>query len=106
MGLLSTAAIGATVIGACRGSETVHFEAVASRDHAQAAAFADEHGLAHAFASYEELLASDEIDAVYVALPVSMHTAWTVSVSPASGATSSSSWAPGASCASPTPGSG
>ena len=68
-GLLSTAAIGATVIGACRDSRTVQFVAVASRDPAKASAFAREHGLEHAFGSYEEMLASAEVDAVHVALP-------------------------------------
>jgi predicted dehydrogenase len=77
-GLLSTAAIGATMVRAARGSTTSEFVAVASRDAGRAAAFADKHGLARSFASYEELLASDEVDAVYVALPVSMHTEWTV----------------------------
>ncbi len=77
-GLLSTAAIGATVVDVCRGSETVRFSAVASRDSGKASAFAEKHGLESAFGSYEELLASDVVDAVYVALPVSMHTEWTV----------------------------
>lgn len=77
-GLLSTAAIGATVVDVCRGSETVRFAAVASRDRGKASAFAEKHGLESAFGSYEELLASDGVDAVYVVLPVSMHTEWTV----------------------------
>lgn len=77
-GLLSTAAIGATMVQAARGSTTSEFVAVASRDADRAAAFAGKHGLARSFGSYDDLLASDEVDAVYVALPVSMHTEWTV----------------------------
>ena len=77
-GLLSTAAIGRLVVGATRGSDTTEFVAVASRDGAKARAFAESSGLPVAFGSYEEMLASDAIDAVYVALPISMHAEWTV----------------------------
>src|SRR5690349_15346959 len=41
--------------------------AVASRTPGKARAFADEEGIALAFDSYEELVARDDIDAVYVA---------------------------------------
>jgi xylose dehydrogenase (NAD/NADP) len=71
-GLLSTASIGATVVDANRDSPFTTFAAVASRDGGRARAFAAEHGIELAFGSYEELLASDEIEAVYVALPVSL----------------------------------
>ena len=77
-GLLSTAAIGRLVVEATRGSDTTEFVAVASRDHAKAEAFARETGVPLAFGSYEEMLASDALDAVYVALPMSMHAEWTV----------------------------
>jgi hypothetical protein len=77
-GLLSTASIGETVVRANRGSEIAEFVAVASRDAEKARRFADRLDLPVSFASYEELLASDSVDAVYVALPVSMHTEWTV----------------------------
>jgi predicted dehydrogenase len=75
-GVLSTANIARLVIGANRGSEVTRFVAVASRDHARARRFAAEQGLEASFGSYEALLASDLVDAVYVALPVSMHTPW------------------------------
>jgi D-xylose 1-dehydrogenase (NADP+, D-xylono-1,5-lactone-forming) len=76
-GLLSTAAIGRVVVAANRDSERAEFEAVASRDAVRARRFADEAGLPASFGPYEELLDRDDIDAVYVALPVSMHTEWT-----------------------------
>jgi predicted dehydrogenase len=47
--------------------------AVGSRSLARATAFAGEHGFASAYGSYEELLADDAIDAVYVASPHAMH---------------------------------
>ncbi len=49
--------------------------AVGSRSHARAAAFAQEHGFAAAYGSYEELLADESVDAVYVASPHALHVA-------------------------------
>jgi xylose dehydrogenase (NAD/NADP) len=77
-GVLSTANIARLVIQANRGSEVTRFVAVASRDAARAQRFAAELDLEASFGSYEALLASDLVDAVYVALPVSMHTQWTL----------------------------
>jgi D-xylose 1-dehydrogenase (NADP+, D-xylono-1,5-lactone-forming) len=77
-GLLSTANIGATVVHATKSSVVTDFVAVASRDEKRARQFAGSIGLAESFGSYEGLLASDVVDAVYVALPPSLHTEWTV----------------------------
>ena len=77
-GVLSTASIGRLVIEATAQARAAEFVAVASRDATRARAFADELGLGLSFGSYEELLASEAVDAVYVALPVSMHAEWTV----------------------------
>jgi D-xylose 1-dehydrogenase (NADP+, D-xylono-1,5-lactone-forming) len=72
-GVLSTAGIGRLVIEATHQADHAEVVAVASRDAARARAFADELGLEASFGSYEELLASGDVDAVYVPLPVSMH---------------------------------
>jgi xylose dehydrogenase (NAD/NADP) len=77
-GVLSTASIARLVIEATHRAERAEFVAVASRDGARARALTDELGLELSFGSYEELLASDRVDAVYVALPVSMHSDWTI----------------------------
>jgi predicted dehydrogenase len=77
-GVLSTAGIGRLVIEATRAAAHAEFVAVASRDPGRARAFAGELGLEASFGSYEELLASSQVDAVYVPLPVAMHTEWTV----------------------------
>ena len=77
-GLLSTASIGRVMVEASRRSTTARFVAVASRDGGRARQFAADLGLDRAFASYEALLAYDGVDAIYVALPISMHTEWTV----------------------------
>jgi predicted dehydrogenase len=47
--------------------------AVGSRSPARAAAFAEEHGFATAYGSYEELLSDESVDAVYVASPHALH---------------------------------
>ena len=69
-GLLSTAAIGSLAIEANRDSASTRFVAVASRDAARSQAYAAKHDLPLAFGSYQDLLDSPEVDAVYVALPV------------------------------------
>ena len=56
----------------------VEIAAVASRDASRAQAYAREHGIARAHGSYEELLADDELDAVYISLPNGMHHEWTL----------------------------
>ena len=77
-GVLSTAGIGRLVIEAARAADHAGFVAVASRDAGRARAFADELGLEASYGSYEELLASEAVDAVYVPLPVALHTEWTI----------------------------
>jgi predicted dehydrogenase len=77
-GVLSTAKIGRDhVIPAIVQAENGVLSAIASRDFAKARAVADQFGAPHAFGSYEELLASDTVDAVYVPLPTSQHVEWT-----------------------------
>jgi predicted dehydrogenase len=66
------------VVRATRRSQATRFVAVASRDGDRAGQFAAAFGLDHAFASYEALLESDSVDAVYVALPNAMHAEWTI----------------------------
>lgn len=46
---------------------------VASRDLGKAKAFANEHGFAHAFGSYEGMLADSEVELIYIATPHSHH---------------------------------
>jgi predicted dehydrogenase len=63
-GVLSTASIGRLVIEAAHQADQAAFVAVASRDADRARAFADELGLEASYGSYEELLASEAVDAV------------------------------------------
>ncbi|OCW55924.1 Gfo/Idh/MocA family protein [Hoeflea olei] len=78
-GILSTAKIGREqVIPQLQDSENGVVTAIASRDHARARALADRFGAPLAFASYEELLASDQVDGVYIPLPTSQHVEWAI----------------------------
>jgi predicted dehydrogenase len=78
LGLLSTANINREILRAARESDLVEVVAVGSRDGAKAQAYAAEHGIARAHASYDDLLADDGVDAVYVSLPNGMHHEWTM----------------------------
>jgi len=53
--------------------------AIAARDPARAQSFAAEHGIPAVADDYEALIARDDVDVVYVALPASLHTHWTLS---------------------------
>lgn len=78
-GVLSTAAIGVKkVIPALQASDRCEVVAIASRDAARARAAADRLHLPMSFGSYEELLDSGAIDAVYVPLPNHLHVDWSV----------------------------
>jgi len=78
-GILSTADIGMTkVIPAMQRAEGCEVVAIASRNRERAAAAAARLVIPRAYGSYEELLASAEIDAVYVPLPNDAHAEWTI----------------------------
>ena len=76
-GILSTAKIGREqLIPAIVDAENGVLSAIASRDLKKAKALAQRFGAQHAFGSYEEMLASDKIDGVYIPLPTSQHVEW------------------------------
>jgi predicted dehydrogenase len=78
-GILSTAKIGRElVVPAIQDAENCVVTAIASRDLSRAREMADRFSVPHAFGSYEEMLASDLIDAVYIPLPTSQHIEWTI----------------------------
>jgi predicted dehydrogenase len=73
-GILSTARIGRTkVVPAMMKSPMCEIAAVASRDERAAREMATELGIPRAYGSYEDLLASPEIEAVYNPLPNHLH---------------------------------
>ncbi len=54
----------------------VEVTAIASRTSKKAEDFAARHGIQRAFGSYEALLESTAVDAVYIALPTGLHYEW------------------------------
>ncbi|WP_224549581.1 Gfo/Idh/MocA family protein [Mesorhizobium sp. CA16] len=77
-GVLSTAKIGREqLLPAIVESENGILSAIASRDLSKAKALGERFGARHAFGSYEDLLASKEVDGVYIPLPTSQHVEWT-----------------------------
>jgi predicted dehydrogenase len=77
-GLLSTANINRKLIPAIRESERGILTAIASRTQDIADSYAAEWEIPVAFGSYESMLASDQIDAVYIGLPNHLHVPWTL----------------------------
>ncbi|BET65401.1 hypothetical protein ASA1KI_03190 [Opitutales bacterium ASA1] len=76
-GILGPGGIAGTFAAGLRESESGRLEAVASRSIEKARVFAKTHGAGRAYGSYEDLLASPEVDAVYIALPNALHAEWT-----------------------------
>ncbi len=78
-GILSTARIGSRrVIPAIQKSETGTVTAIASRSGARARESAARFNIPRAHASYEDLLADPDVQAVYIPLPNNMHKEWTL----------------------------
>jgi D-xylose 1-dehydrogenase (NADP+, D-xylono-1,5-lactone-forming) len=77
-GILSTARINRLVLAGARKSDRVDVVAVASRDLARAESYAREQGIERAYGSYDDLFADDEVEAVYISLPNSMHVEWSI----------------------------
>jgi D-xylose 1-dehydrogenase (NADP+, D-xylono-1,5-lactone-forming) len=78
LGILSTARIAELIVRGARSADGVELVAVGSRDRARAEAFAAEYGIPRVHASYEELLADPEVDAIYNPLPNALHVPWSV----------------------------
>lgn len=78
-GILSTALIGREhLIPAIQSAGNASLTAIASRKLSSAKKLAAQTGAPLAFGSYEDMLASDQIDAVYIPLPTSQHVQWSV----------------------------
>ena len=77
-GVMSTARIATKVRKAIQQTEGAKLSAVASRSADRAAAWAKEHGADRSYGDYQALLDDDELDAIYIPLPPSMHAEWTI----------------------------
>lgn len=79
LGILGAARIALNaIIPAANRSETVEVSAVATRGGGKSAGVRDLAPRAGIFEDYEALLASPDVDAVYIPLPNSMHVEWTL----------------------------
>jgi D-xylose 1-dehydrogenase (NADP+, D-xylono-1,5-lactone-forming) len=77
-GLVSTADINGKLLAGARASDEVDVVAVASRTAARAEEYAREWGIERAYGRYDDLLADPEIQAVYIPLPNTMHSEWSI----------------------------
>ncbi|MEJ2412399.1 MAG: Gfo/Idh/MocA family oxidoreductase [Anaerolineales bacterium] len=77
-GLLSTARINRRLIPAIRDSKRGKLAAVASRDSQRAKDYARKWDIPQAFGSYQDMLESGDLDAVYISLPNHLHAEWTI----------------------------
>lgn len=77
-GIVSTARVNRHIIPAAHASTKAELVAVASRRHDRATAYAAEWNIPRAYGSYEALLAADDIEAVYLSLPNSLHVEWAI----------------------------
>lgn len=78
-GIISTAKIGREkVIPAIQKGKYCEVNAIASRKKEEAGKTAAQLGIPKAYGSYEELLADNEIDAVYIPLPNHLHVEWSI----------------------------
>jgi D-xylose 1-dehydrogenase (NADP+, D-xylono-1,5-lactone-forming) len=77
-GIISTADINRKVIPGAQASPEIDLVGVASRHQQRAEAYAREWGIERAYGSYEELLADPDIEAVYISLPNTLHSEWSI----------------------------
>jgi predicted dehydrogenase len=77
-GILGPGRIAPRIVRALVDNPRGELRAVAGRDEARARAFAERHGVASVHPSFDAFLDDPSIDAVYVALPNSLHAEWAV----------------------------
>jgi xylose dehydrogenase (NAD/NADP) len=78
LGLLSTARINEHLVAGARRAAGIDVVAMGSRDLARAQAEAARLEVPRAHPSYEELLADPDVEAVYIAVPNSLHVQWSI----------------------------
>src|SRR5215467_4914081 len=79
IGILGAARIApAAVIKPAQTVGDAMIGAVAARDRTRADAFASKHGIPRVHASYADLVADPDLDAIYNPLPNGLHAEWTI----------------------------
>lgn len=77
-GLLGTAHINRRLIPAMRAAARSTVVAIASRDRVRADEYARHWEIPHAVAGYAALIAREDVDAIYIPLPNSLHVEWSL----------------------------
>lgn len=79
IGILGAARIaGTALIEPAADRNDVEIVAVAARDRRRGEEFARAHGIAHVMDTYDQVVDSADVDAVYIPLPASHHASWTI----------------------------
>lgn len=79
IGVLGAARIAPmALIAPARQNPEIEVAGIAAREQKRAEQFAQKHDISRVFSSYEELLASPNIDAIYNPLPNGLHGCWTI----------------------------
>ena len=79
IGMLGAARIGREgLVRPARKVEGIELYAVAARDGDRARAYANQHGIAVSFPSYQAMLDNPSIDAIYNPLPNALHCEWSI----------------------------
>jgi predicted dehydrogenase len=76
VGVLGAARIAELAIVKPARATGTRLVAIAARDRARASAFAAEHGVEHALASYADVVGAPDVEAVYDPLPNALHGTW------------------------------
>ena len=79
-GVIGTGRITRRLVADLQSTDSVAVTAIASRSDQRARWYADQYGIANAVGSYAELLRRDDVDAVYISLPPSLHATWAMAV--------------------------
>lgn len=77
-GVIGTGRITRRLVADLQSTENVEVTAIASRTLERARWYADQYGIASAVEGYEALLQREDVDAVYISLPPSMHSEWAI----------------------------
>lgn len=77
-GIIGTGRITRRLVADLQSTDQVDVTAIASRTSDRARWYADQYGIAAAVEGYENLLRRDDVDAVYISLPPSMHADWSI----------------------------
>lgn len=73
MGIIGAGRIAGFMADTMKGMTSVSRYGIAARDYERAQSFADKYGFEKAYGSYEELVADEELELVYIATPHSHH---------------------------------